>query len=53
MILIVGATGQLGTAVTRKLRQQQMRVRAMVRETSSYTHLKQDGIDLCFGDLRN
>ena len=53
MILVVGATGQLGTTVTRGLRQQGRCVRAMVRESSSYTHLEQDGIELCFGDLRN
>lgn len=53
MILVVGATGQLGTAVTRKLRQQGKPVRAMVRESSSYAHLKGDGIELCFGDLRD
>ena len=53
MLLVVGATGQLGTAVTRKLRQQRQPVRAMVRETSSYAHLKQDDIELCFGDLRD
>jgi uncharacterized protein YbjT (DUF2867 family) len=53
MLLVVGATGQLGTVVTRKLRQQGKRVRAMVREGSSYTHLKRDGIELCFADLRD
>ena len=53
MILVVGATGQLGTAVTRGLRQQGKSVRALVRESSSYTHLKQNGIELCLGDLRN
>jgi uncharacterized protein YbjT (DUF2867 family) len=53
MILVVGATGQLGTAVVRKLVDQEKSVRALVRRTASYEHLDGPGIELAFGDLRD
>lgn len=53
MNLIVGATGQLGTAVTRKLLEQGRPVRALVRRTADYGHLQGAGADLTFGDLRD
>lgn len=53
MTLVVGATGQLGTAVVRKLVERGMPVRALVRRTSSYEHLKSDFVELVFGDLRD
>jgi uncharacterized protein YbjT (DUF2867 family) len=53
MILVVGATGQLGTAVVRKLVAANKPVRAFVRRTSRYQHLQGDGVELVFGDLRD
>jgi uncharacterized protein YbjT (DUF2867 family) len=52
MILVVGATGQLGTAVVNKLVTSDRRVRAFVRRSSSYQHFA-DSVDLAFGDLRD
>lgn len=53
MILVVGATGQLGTLVVRKLVERGRSVRALVRKTSNYQHLIGDSIEVVFGDLRN
>jgi uncharacterized protein YbjT (DUF2867 family) len=53
MILVVGATGQLGTAVVRKAIAAGKHVRAFVRPMSDFEHLRQDGVELCFGDLRD
>ena len=53
MILVVGATGQLGDAVVRKLVEKGSPVRALARTTSSYQHLQRAGIELVFGDLRD
>jgi uncharacterized protein YbjT (DUF2867 family) len=53
MILVVGATGQLGTAITRKLAVAQQPVRAFVRRSSAYQHLQALGVELAFGDLRD
>jgi uncharacterized protein YbjT (DUF2867 family) len=53
MILVVGATGQLGTAVVRKLAARGKPVRALVRRSSQYRHLKGTGAELVFGDLRD
>lgn len=52
MILVVGATGQLGTAITRKLIAAQQPVRAFVRRSSDHRHLQALGFELAFGDLR-
>ena len=52
MILVVGATGQLGTAITRKLVATQQPVCAFVRRGSDYRHLQALGVNLAFGDLR-
>src|SRR3954447_8001640 len=51
-VLVVGATGQLGTVVVRKLVERGRSVRAFVRKTSNYQHLMHDGIETIFGDLR-
>jgi uncharacterized protein YbjT (DUF2867 family) len=51
-ILVVGATGQLGTAVVRRLARRGMPVRALVRRGSACGHLEGAGVDLAFGDLR-
>jgi uncharacterized protein YbjT (DUF2867 family) len=53
MILVVGATGQLGTALVRKLTQRGRPVRMLVRPTSRYQHLQGSGVELAFGDLRS
>jgi uncharacterized protein YbjT (DUF2867 family) len=53
MILIVGATGQLGTAVARRLAATGRPVRAFVRPGSRFEHLRVPGIELAFGDLRD
>jgi NADH dehydrogenase len=53
MILVVGATGQLGTAVVRKLETTQRPVRAFVRKRSNYQRLQSPGVELAFGDLRD
>lgn len=53
MILVIGATGQLGTAVVRRLAGQGQRVRAFVRPTSDAQHLRMDNVELAFGDLRD
>ena len=51
-ILIVGATGQLGTAVLERLRAKGQRVRALVRP-SSPREFDSEGVELAFGDLRD
>lgn len=50
-ILVVGATGQLGTAVIDRLRGAGQRVRALVRPASPRA-FESDGVELAFGDLR-
>lgn len=52
MILVIGATGQLGTAVVRRLTAAGQPVRAFVRRGSRHEHLRGPGVDLAFGDLR-
>jgi NADH dehydrogenase len=50
-VLVVGATGQLGTAVVENLRKRGQKVRALVRPTSP-REFESEGVDLAFGDLR-
>ncbi len=53
-VLVVGATGQLGAAVVRRLVVEGRAVRAFVRSSSTYDHLaEQAGVELAFGDLRD
>ena len=52
MNLVVGATGQLGAAIVRRLVEQGEPVRALVRRASDYRHLERTGIEIAFGDLR-
>jgi uncharacterized protein YbjT (DUF2867 family) len=49
-VLIVGATGQLGTATARRLVQAGRSVRALVRPDSKYSHLA-GAVELAYGDL--
>ena len=51
MILVVGATGQLGSLVVRTLREQGQPVRAMVRNPSTAADLAATGATLVRGDL--
>jgi uncharacterized protein YbjT (DUF2867 family) len=51
-VLVVGATGQLGTAVIDRLAAAGERVRALVRP-SSPREFASDGVELAFGDLRD
>lgn len=53
MILVVGATGQLGTAIVRRLVAANQPVRAFVRRGSKYQHLQGPGVEIAFGDLRD
>lgn len=53
MILVVGATGQLGSKITRGLLARSMRVRALSRPTSAYQPLEQLGAEVVFGDLKD
>ena len=50
-VLVVGATGQLGTAVVDRLAKARVRVRALVRPTSP-REFATEGVELAFGDLR-
>ncbi len=52
MILVTGATGDIGRRVVRLLRQQQKSVRCFVRLTSHYSELEHRGSDIFIGDLR-
>jgi len=51
-VLVVGATGQLGTTVVRRLNRAGLPVRALARRGSAYRHLEGEGIGVAFGDLR-
>jgi uncharacterized protein YbjT (DUF2867 family) len=53
MILIVGATGQLGGRVAQRLTESGSDVRALVRPGSPVTQLEQLPIDMVPGDLRD
>jgi len=53
-ILVVGATGQLGTAVVRQALDAGHHVRALVRPKSQHWHLHDNQrLEVSFGDLRN
>ena len=53
LTLVVGATGQLGAVVVRKLRVRGMRVRALVRPDSKADHLASLAVEVVIGDLRD
>lgn len=53
MILIVGATGQLGGKVLTSLRANGQRVRALVRSQSDGSDLRRAGAEIVEGDLRD
>ncbi|HEX2915263.1 MAG TPA: SDR family oxidoreductase [Chloroflexia bacterium] len=53
MILVAGATGNLGSAITRMLLAQGKEVRILVRPQSNYQPLVQAGAQPVFGDLKD
>jgi uncharacterized protein YbjT (DUF2867 family) len=53
MILVVGATGELGSAVVRSLRSAGAPVRCLIRHGSPYFWLNDTGAAYHFGDLRD
>lgn len=56
MVLVVGATGLVGSAVCEKLARRGEKVRALVRGTSSEERiatLQTCGVELCVGDLKD
>ena len=55
MILVVGASGQLGVAVVNRLAaaQKPESIRAFVRPSSQTEHLHLPNVELAYGDLRN
>jgi uncharacterized protein YbjT (DUF2867 family) len=53
MILIVGASGHLGSVLTQLLLAQGKNVRLMSRNPVALAHLQQQGIEVVQGDLRN
>jgi len=53
MVLLVGATGQLGARVARELLSRGIKVRALVRPTSPSGALRRMGAEIVPGDLRD
>ncbi len=53
MIAVTGATGHVGSAIVRTLRQHNLPVRAIVRKGSEYYWLNDSGCGFFFGDLRD
>jgi NADH dehydrogenase len=53
VVLVVGATGQLGSEVARRLAAEGHRVRALVRNVSRADGLFRPGIEIVFGDMRD
>src|SRR6266581_6130310 len=53
MILIVGASGRLGSVVVQHLLVQGKSLRAMTRDSRGLAHLQQQGVEIVSGDLRN
>lgn len=52
-VLVVGASGQLGTRVVQQLSALRRPVRAFVRKTSRQGHLQLPGVQVVHGDLRD
>lgn len=52
-VLLTGASGFVGSAVARKLRETDFNVRALVRLASPRAHLGALGLDFVLGDLRD
>ena len=52
-VLVVGATGQVGSNVVRKLVQKGKKVRALVRQEGKTIHGLDEGVEYVVGDLSN
>jgi len=52
MLLVVGATGHLGGAVTRMLLAQGKPIRILARSQSNYQPLAEAGAQVVLGDLK-
>ena len=50
-VLVVGASGQLGTRVVHQLVALRRPVRALVRRSARFEHLRLTGVELAYGDL--
>jgi uncharacterized protein YbjT (DUF2867 family) len=53
MILIVGASGRLGSVVVQHVLAQGKSIRVMTRNPLSLAHLQQQGVEIVSGDLRD
>lgn len=53
LVLVVGSTGKLGSAIVWRLRRDGISVRALVRPTSNRTVLEGSGAEFVMGDLRD
>jgi uncharacterized protein YbjT (DUF2867 family) len=56
MILVVGATGMVGSEICQRLSRRGEKVRALVRTTSSVDKvalLRRRGVEVCVGDLKD
>ena len=53
MILVVGGSGRLGSAVAQRLLAQGKSIRVVTRTPSKLDHLKQQGAEVVSGDLRD
>lgn len=53
MIVIAGATGQVGTVLVKMLAERQEKVRAIVTEHDDLTPLKNYDIEIVEGDVRD
>ena len=53
MILIVGASGRLGSVVVQRLLAQGKAIRVMTRDPRSLAHLQRQGVEIASGDLRD
>src|SRR5438874_2085943 len=53
MILVVGATGDVGGNIARRLLERQNSVRVLVREGSNYAPLIEAGAQAAIGDLKD
>jgi len=53
VILVIGATGDIGSRITLKLAERAKPVRAFVRSSTPHDYLKRDGVEIVYGDLRD
>ena len=53
MILVIGATSQLGEVIINKLKMKNEKIRCFVRENSKIQNLKDENIEFVFGDFND